>query len=74
MKRGKKQLFKLARYIPSINDKINKELTSINETFERDALHRLKKIPFVVNLPKEGLNDVELLNKVQQYVHLGKID
>lgn len=72
--RGKKQLFKLARYVPSIRDRINKELSNINETFEKDALHRLKEVPFVVRLPKNGLSQEEILNKVEKYVSLGKIN
>lgn len=72
--RGKKQLFKLARYIPSIRDKINKELVNINESFEKDVMNRLKESSFIVHLPKNGLNNEQILNLVQQYVHLGDYD
>lgn len=72
--RGKKQLFKLARYIPSIRDKINKELVNINESFEKDVMNRLKESSFIVHLPKNGLNNEQILNLVQQYVHLGNLN
>lgn len=72
--RAKKQIFKLARCIPSIQDKINKELTSVNEAFQRDALNRLKELSCTVKLPKKGMNDENILSTVKQHVHLGKIN
>lgn len=74
LERGKKQLFKLARYIPSIRDQINKELTNINASFEKDVVHRLKETSFIVDLPKKGLSNEEILNLVKQFVHLGKLN
>ena len=67
-------MFRLARYIPSIRDKINKELAKINETFENDVLHRFKETSFIVHLPKNGLKNENLLNLVNQYIYLGKIN
>lgn len=72
--RAKKQIFKLARHIPAIQDKINKELTNVNEVFQKDALNRLKDIPFTVKLPAKGLSDEKILNAVKQHVHIGKIN
>ncbi|XP_012062909.1 PREDICTED: sphingosine-1-phosphate lyase [Atta cephalotes] len=74
LERGKKHMFRLARYIPSIRDKINKELTKINETFENDVLHRFKETSFIVHLPKNGLKNENLLNLVNQYIYLGDYD
>lgn len=74
LERGKKQLFRLARYIPSVRDKINKELVNVTETFEKDVLHRLKESSFIVELPKSGLKNEKILNLVNQFVHLGKIN
>lgn len=74
LQRGKKQLFKLARYIPSIQDKINDELTNINKTFERDVLHRLQDTPFIVHLPKDRLQNEQILKLVKEAVYLGKIN
>ncbi|XP_020292659.1 sphingosine-1-phosphate lyase isoform X2 [Pseudomyrmex gracilis] len=71
LQRGKKQLFKLARYIPSIRDQINNELTNINETFEKDVLHRLQGTPFIVHLPKDGLQNGQILELVKEAVYLG---
>lgn len=74
IERGKKRVFKLARCIPSIRDKINKELADISQTFEKDTLRRLNNLPFVLSLPKEGLSNEEILNKVKENVYLGKIN
>lgn len=74
LERGKKQLFRLARYVPSIRDKINKELVNVNETFEKDVIHRLKEASFIVQLPKDGLKNENILNLVNQFVHLGDYD
>ncbi|KAM0730503.1 Sphingosine-1-phosphate lyase [Formica fusca] len=74
LERGKKQLFKLARYIPSIRDRINTELVNINNNFEKDVVRRLKETSFIVHLPEKGLNSEEILNLVKQSVHLGDYD
>ncbi|XP_011641639.1 sphingosine-1-phosphate lyase, partial [Pogonomyrmex barbatus] len=74
LERGKKQVFKLVRYIPSIRDRINKELVSVNETFEKDVMERLKKASFIVRLPKNGLKNEEILNLINQSIHLGDYD
>lgn len=71
IERGKKQVFKLARYIPSVRDKIRKELDTINETFEKDALIRVKDIEFVTHLPLQGLNHDRVIEEVKKYVHIG---
>lgn len=71
LERGKKQLFRLARYIPSIRDRINTELVNVNESFEKDVLRRLKEASFIVQLPKSGLKNEKILNLVKQYIHLG---
>lgn len=65
-------MFRLARYIPSIRDKINEELAKVNETFENDVLRRFKETSFIVHLPKNGLKNDELLSLVNQYIYLGK--
>ncbi|XP_012529920.1 sphingosine-1-phosphate lyase [Monomorium pharaonis] len=71
LERGKKQLFRLARYIPSVRNKINEELLNVNESFEKEVLRRLKDASFVVRLPKDGLKNDKILNLVNEYVHLG---
>ncbi|XP_076241348.1 sphingosine-1-phosphate lyase [Calliopsis andreniformis] len=74
IERGKKQIFRLRNYIPAIRDRVNKELDEINATFQRDALERMKDVPFVVRLPNNGLEPNEVLEKVKQCVQLGEYD
>lgn len=72
VERGKKLLFKLARYIPSVRDRINNELINVKDTFEKDVLCRLKETPFIVHLPENGLSDEKIIDLVRQFVNLGK--
>ncbi|XP_014471347.1 PREDICTED: sphingosine-1-phosphate lyase [Dinoponera quadriceps] len=72
--RAKKQIFKLARHIPAIQEKINKELTNVNEVFQKDTLRRVKELSFTVTLPTKGLSDEKILNTIIQHVHLGNYD
>ncbi|KAL2714541.1 sphingosine-1-phosphate lyase isoform X1 [Vespula squamosa] len=71
VERGKKQFFKLARYIPSIKERINKELSDVNETFEKDAKRKLMNVPFIIKLPKNGLSPDQVLLKVKKCVQMG---
>ncbi|XP_043678321.1 sphingosine-1-phosphate lyase isoform X2 [Vespula pensylvanica] len=73
-KRGKKQFFKLARYIPSVKQRINKELSKVDETFKKDAERKLMNIPFIVKLPKDGLDAEKVLLKVKECVEMGDYD
>lgn len=72
IQRGKRQFFNLRNYIPSIRDRINRELNNINSSFEKDALQRLQNIPFVVKLPDDGMEPDEILKQVQQSIQLGR--
>ncbi|XP_076759122.1 sphingosine-1-phosphate lyase [Xylocopa sonorina] len=74
VERGKKQMFRLLNYIPSIKNKIDQELESINKTFTEDVMQRVKDAPFVVKLPEKGLKPEEILEKVKQSVQLGSYD
>ncbi|XP_066582338.1 sphingosine-1-phosphate lyase isoform X2 [Prorops nasuta] len=72
--RGMKQIYKLARYIPSMRDKINQGLSNVSEGFKKDALKRLQNTPFIIELPKEGLSPDEVIQKVTVAVDLGDYD
>lgn len=73
-KRGKKQLFKLARrYVPSIRKKVREQCTAITQNFEKDFLNRVGEIPFLVHLPETGLDDKIILDIIKSHVELGKI-
>ncbi|XP_076296065.1 sphingosine-1-phosphate lyase [Lasioglossum baleicum] len=72
--RGKKKLFSLKNYIPCIREKINQELNNINISFEKEAVQRMKHVPFIIKLPDNGLNSEEILEKVKQSIRLGDYD
>ncbi|XP_033215044.1 sphingosine-1-phosphate lyase [Belonocnema kinseyi] len=72
--RVKKKGMKLARYIPAIRAKIDKELSKINADFEEDCVRRVKNVPFIVTLPKEGFTSEQVLKLVEQCTQLGDFD
>ncbi|XP_034943725.1 LOW QUALITY PROTEIN: sphingosine-1-phosphate lyase [Chelonus insularis] len=72
LERGRKTVFRLIRYIPSMREKIETTLNSLNETFEKEALERVENMPFICELPNQGLNHDEILEHVKKCVQLGK--
>lgn len=71
IERGKKQVFKIAKCIPSVREKIEKQMTALNESFEKDAAERLKNVEFFVELPSGGLTHDQVIEKVKENVYLG---
>lgn len=70
--RGKRQVFRLVKLVPSVKEKLEKELASMSKSFENDIIQRLKEDPFVTKLPEIGLSPDQVLNKVKEYTELGK--
>lgn len=59
-------------HIPAVRDRINKELKDIDSTFAKEALERMKTVPFILKLPNDGLESNEILERVKECVELGK--
>lgn len=73
IERGKKQVFKIVKLIPSVREKIDKQMNDLNESFEKDAAERLKNVEFFIKLPVKGLTHEQVIDKVNENVHLGKL-
>lgn len=58
--------------MPSIRNRINQELTSINIKFQQDAIERVEGIPFIEALPLNGMTQEEILTIAKRCTHLGK--
>jgi sphinganine-1-phosphate aldolase len=71
--RGKKTVFKLARKIPAISQRIEREMNKINETFEQEVIHRNQGNPYIMTLPKEGKDHHHIIQQVEQYLSFGKL-
>jgi hypothetical protein len=72
-KRGKKQLYKLARnYIPSIREKVEEQCKTMIHSFENIFLKRVQQVPFLVELPEVGYDDTTILDAIQTHVNMGK--
>lgn len=70
--RGKKTVFKLARKIPVISQRIEHEMKKINETFEQEVIHRNQGNPYITTLPTEGKSHHDIIQQVEQYLSFGK--
>jgi hypothetical protein len=70
--RGKKTVFKLARKIPVISQRIEHEMKKINETFEQEVINRNQGNPYITTLPTEGKSHHEIIQQVEQYLSFGK--
>lgn len=71
MNRGKKMVFKLARRIPAVSQRIEREMIKINETFEQEVIHRNQGNPYITTLPKEGKSHHDIIQQVEQYLSFG---
>ncbi|EZA59345.1 Sphingosine-1-phosphate lyase [Ooceraea biroi] len=70
-KRGKKQLFKLARrYVPSIRKKVQEQCISITQSFEKEFIGRIGEVPFLVQLPDTGLSDELIMDVIKTHVEM----
>ncbi|KDR14164.1 sphingosine-1-phosphate lyase [Zootermopsis nevadensis] len=69
--RGKKMVFKLARKIPAVSQRIEREMSKINETFEQEVIHRNQGNPYITTLPKEGKNHHDIIQQVEKYLSFG---
>jgi hypothetical protein len=70
--RGKKTVFKLARKIPVISQRIEHEMKKINDTFEQEVIHRNQGNPYITTLPKQGKRHQDIIQQVEQYLSFGK--
>lgn len=70
--RGKKTVFKLARKIPVISQRIEHEMKKINETFEQEVIHRNQGNPYITTLPTEGKSHHDIIQQVEQYLSFGE--
>ena len=70
--RGKKTIFKLARKIPAISRRIEREMKNIGEGFEQEVIHRNQGNPYITTLPEKGKHHNEIIQQVEQYLSFGK--
>lgn len=70
--RGKKKIFKLARKIPAVSRRIEREMKKISEGFEQEVIHRNQGNPYITTLPEKGKLHNEIIQKVEEYLTFGK--
>jgi sphinganine-1-phosphate aldolase len=70
--RGKKTIFKLARKIPAISRRVEREMKKVSEGFEQEVIHRNQGNPYITTLPEKGKHHNEIIQQVEQYLSFGK--
>ncbi|XP_063909552.1 sphingosine-1-phosphate lyase [Zophobas morio] len=74
VQRAKKTVFKLAKLIPSIRQRIDNELKSVRETFEKSTIEKTKHLTYTTSLPSKRLSPEEILDVVKEHLKLGDYD
>lgn len=69
--RTKKFIFRIARKIPLVAKRIDKEMEGVAATFEKSALERAKAIPFLQKLHDKGMCEEDILSAVNEHLKLG---
>lgn len=69
--RTKKRLFKWARIIPSVRNRIDSELAKTEENFKNEILKSTKGLDYILKLPYEGKKTTEILGQLDNYLALG---
>lgn len=70
--RTKKQFFRLIRFIPVIQRKIDSELETISKSMEDSVRKRTENMDYYISLPNYGLTEEEILKAVDEYLALGE--
>jgi sphinganine-1-phosphate aldolase len=70
--RAKKTVFRLAKLIPSIRRKIEAELQSVSETFEKETIEKTKHLKYTTVLPAGKLSEEDILSLVKENLKLGE--
>ncbi|KAL1132007.1 hypothetical protein AAG570_011617 [Ranatra chinensis] len=72
--RAKKFFFDISRKIPYVAKKINEEKLKIATEFNNNVVRRNKSVPYIQQLPTNGLSEQEVVDKVSKYLSIGKYD
>lgn len=74
IERIKKTVFRIAKRIPAIKKRLDKELENISQSFETDVRDRTKHLKYIIKLPTNGLSKDEINNSLVQNLNLGDYD
>lgn len=69
--RTKKKFFRLAKKIPMIKKRIDKEINSTRDEFRKDALKRCDGLLYSCKLPEKGLSKENIFKLVDQHIQKG---
>lgn len=72
--RAKKSFFKWIRLVPSVRNKIDTELQSLQKGFEETMSKHGEELGYIVKLPEDGWHRKDILEKMDEYLKLGHFD
>jgi sphinganine-1-phosphate aldolase len=71
LSRFKKRVFKLVRYIPSVQAKIDGEIAKITQDFDNEMSKHGELIGYITELPERGMTREQIVGHVDNYLNLG---
>lgn len=74
VQRGKKTIFRLAKMIPAIKERIDAELNTVSKDFENEVYERTGHLTYITTLPDSGLSRKDILETLKKNLGLGDYD
>ncbi|KAJ8920412.1 hypothetical protein NQ315_005278 [Exocentrus adspersus] len=74
LQRGKKTVFRLAKLIPPIREKIDAELSSVSKNFMEEVEERTKHLTYITKLPEKKLSRRDVVEILDRNIGLGDYD
>nr|XP_022910661.1 sphingosine-1-phosphate lyase-like [Onthophagus taurus] len=72
--RTKKAFFRLAKKIPAIKSRLDKEITKVREDFQEEVRSRTGHLDYLIALPDSGWSTESIISKVEGDLKLGNYD
>ncbi|EDW10304.1 sphingosine-1-phosphate lyase [Drosophila mojavensis] len=69
--RGKRQFFKLAKKLPAVRRRVEKELKKAKDDFESDIKNSNQHLQYSIRLPEKGLSKEQILSLVDEHLKAG---
>lgn len=74
LQRGKKTIFRLAKLIPAIKERIDSELNDVSRSFKEDVEKRTKHLTYITTLPQTKLSSKDIIETLNKNLGLGDFD
>ncbi|XP_045595073.2 sphingosine-1-phosphate lyase [Procambarus clarkii] len=72
LERGKKKFFKLARKVPVVKDRIEKEMEKLTVSMIDDLNKAVNNTSYLTELPENGWSPERIMEEAAQYIQFGR--